>query len=157
MGFRAVHHPSAKKTPFGQGRYPNPKGAILQIMLTLFALGFAQNFLEEGLIHQFAFGNILAVLDEIDRIGSGDLLGVEGAESEEGLPHHVGSQPMSVNVLGLIPVEFLLVPDTVDGHNQAAREEIGKGPADLFYLCIEEGEVIFIILQLIVQIGRAHV
>ena len=112
--------------------------------------------LPEDLFHvlfvvQSAFGDELAVLDEVDGVGAGDLLRVECAEAEEGLAHHVRGQPVPVVVLHLIPEELLLLPDAVDGLHEAAREEVREGPDDLVNLCIEEGEVIVVVLQLLVD------
>ena len=120
-------------------------------MFHLFLLGFAQHFFKEFVIDQFAFGNILAILNEVDRVSARNLLRVEGAEPKVSLAHHVGGQPVSVGVLCLIPEEFLLVSDTVDGHDQAAREEIGKGPANPLHLRIEKGKVKFVAFELVVD------
>ena len=109
-----------KKTPFGQGVTPRPKGHSINSDLPihlhfypieyislldrqalphgrgeeaegiLFLLGFAQHFLKEGVIQHFAFCNILAVFDEIDDIHACNLLGVERTKPQEGLAHHVG-------------------------------------------------------------------
>ncbi len=51
-----------------------------------------------------------------------NLLGIEGTKSQEGLSHHVGGQPVSVVVLGLIPEEFLLGSDRIDRLDQTPRE-----------------------------------
>ena len=58
---------------------------------------------------------------------------------------------MPVRVLRLIPEEFFLVSDTVDRHDQAARKEIGKGPANLLHLRIKKCKVKFVGFQLIVH------
>ena len=68
-------------------------------MFHLLLLGFAQHFLKKFVIDQFPFGNILAILNEVDRVSTRNLLRVEGAEPEVSLAHHIGSQPMSVDVL----------------------------------------------------------
>ena len=68
-------------------------------MFRLLLLRFAQHFLKEFVIHQFALGNILAILNEVDRVNTRDLLRVEGAKPEVGFAHHIGRQPMSVDVL----------------------------------------------------------
>ena len=58
---------------------------------------------------------------------------------------------MSVVVLGLIPEEFLFGPHRVNRFNQASREEVGKGPDHFVHFGIEQGEIIIIILQLVIN------
>ena len=97
------------------------------------------------------FGHKLTVFDEVDRIGAGDFLCIESAKAQEGFAHHVRSQPMPVWIFDLIPEELLLVPDPVDRHDQAAREEVRKRPHDLVNLRVEKREIIVIIFQLVVD------
>ena len=68
-------------------------------MFHLLFLGFAQHLLKKFVIHQFPFGDILAILNEVDRVSTRNLLRVEGAEPEVSLAPSSGSQPMSVDVL----------------------------------------------------------
>jgi hypothetical protein len=79
-----------KKMPLGQANVFDPKGILLANHLFLLLLGFSQYFLKEFLIHKFAFGDILAVLNEVDGIDTCDLLAIESTEPKVGLSHHVG-------------------------------------------------------------------
>jgi len=78
---------------------------------------------------------------KFDDIGAGDLLGVEGVETEEGLAGHVGGQPVTVDHLGLIPEKFLLQADPLDALDQAAGEQVGIGPDDLVDFLVEQFEI----------------
>ena len=92
-------------------------------------------------IQGFAGCQATAVLDEVDDIGAGDLLGVEGVETQEGLAGHVGGQPVAIDHLRLIPEEFLLHPDPLDALDQAAGEQVGIGPDDLVDFLVEQLEI----------------
>ncbi len=52
-------------------------------------LGFGQHVLEKCFIQQSAFGDPLAIFDEVDGIDAGHLLRVKGTESQECLSHHI--------------------------------------------------------------------
>ena len=58
---------------------------------------------------------------------------------------------MSVWILCLIPEKFLFIPDSVYGHHEAAREEIGKGPDHFVDFSLLDAEIDTIVLQLIVD------
>jgi hypothetical protein len=75
---------------------------------------FTQNGFEKFLVHGMPFGNHLAILDKVDGILASYLLGIEGAEAEEGFAHHVDRQPVEVVILVHIPEELLLLADTLN-------------------------------------------
>jgi hypothetical protein len=83
-------------------------------------LRFPEDLFHEGFVYKGSVGYKLAIFDEVDRVSSGNLLGVEGAETQECFTHHIRCQPMAIGILDLIPEEFLLIPDTINRHHQAA-------------------------------------
>src|SRR5271157_627845 len=88
------------------------------------------------------FRDKLTPPDEIYDILARDLLGIERIEAQKRFIIHIRHQPVPVGQLGLIPEEFLLGPDAVNGFNQTARKEVGKGPNHLVYFLVEELEVL---------------
>ena len=120
------------------------------LFLTYFACGLPRTSAKIRFVVECALCDELTVLDEVDGVHTGDLLGVECAESQEGLAHHVCGQPVSVIVLDLIPEEFFLLSDTVNGLIQAAREEVREYPDDSVNFCINKREVIVVVFQFLV-------
>ncbi|MCD6294876.1 MAG: hypothetical protein J7M20_08170 [Deltaproteobacteria bacterium] len=89
----------------------------------------------------FAFRNILSEVEEIDGILTRDPLGIEGTVAQESFSAHIGRQPVPVVVLGVIPEEFFLGTDTVNGFNQAAGKQVGKGPYDLVNFFVQQFKI----------------
>src|SRR5690606_519797 len=92
------------------------------------ALRLGQHLLGELLVELRALGDELTVLHEVDQILAGDLLRVEGVEAQPRLVVHVGSQPVAVGELELVPEELLLAADAVDRLHQAVREKVRELP-----------------------------
>ena len=108
----------------------------------LLLLGIAQHGREELGVHRATGGELLAKPLEVDDILTSLLPGAEGGEAQRSLTHHVGGQPVAVPVLVQVPPEALLLPDAVDGHHQAAGEEVGEGPEHLVDFSVQLAEVV---------------
>ena len=103
------------------------------------------NFRKHLLIPESGISDVLAESDEINSVLTRDLLGVESPKAQEGLAAHIGCQPMAVAVLGDIPEVFLFLSDTVNGLDQAAGKEIGKGPDDLVNFFVQQFKIRFVL------------
>ena len=116
-----------------------------------FAIFFMQHWgLFRGLAHDLGkhfhipgarCGDVLSKFDEVDSVLPGDFLGVECAESQEGLSRHVGRQPMPVSVFADVPEILLFHPNAVDGLDQTPGEQVGQLPNDFVHFLVQQFKV----------------
>ena len=79
--------------------------------------------------------------DEIDCILTCNFLGIERTKSKECFTRHICCKPMSMIIFHCIPEEFLFLTDTVNGFNQAAREQVGKFPDNIVHFFVKKFKI----------------